>query len=421
MKKLTLFFFAWIIFVPATFGSGPLSLGECREAARREGKLETLYQLNELDRQANERLEKHPFQTSINGYGIASYQSDSPNPASLTDFPFELYATPKFQYHVGLLLAQPIYSGGQRKLKTDLNDLDHELERTGLDSRGVELDRAVDELFLGILLTRKRDEILSRQLNAVKIKLLDAQRAFEAGIGFRDMVLTLEAQLSKLEADMAGSAAQTAAAQAMLAELTGLPIDADTEFEMPADEDKEVFVPDAGLARLDLEARRIELNKQLARAQALPSLQAFGTAGYGRWPLNFFERRPDLYAVVGLSLVIPLTEWRAANAGTARLDAAARQIELQRENAERRKRVELLKYDGEIARYGTLLAASEGIVAKYEELCEELDRQSDQGVTPMSNYLTALEQLSAARLDCELYNILKLQQQLLRKRYISEP
>lgn len=319
------------------------------------------------------------------------------------------------------MLAQPIYSGGQRKLKTDLNDLDHELERTGLDSRGVELDRAVDELFLGILLTRKRDEILSRQLNAVKIKLLDAQRAFEAGIGFRDMVLTLEAQLSKLEADMAGSAAQTAAAQAMLAELTGLPIDADTEFEMPADEDKEVFVPDAGLARLDLEARRIELNKQLARAQALPSLQAFGTAGYGRWPLNFFERRPDLYAVVGLSLVIPLTEWRAANAGTARLDAAARQIELQRENAERRKRVELLKYDGEIARYGTLLAASEGIVAKYEELCEELDRQSDQGVTPMSNYLTALEQLSAARLDCELYNILKLQQQLLRKRYISEP
>ena len=39
MKKLTLFFFAWIISVPATFGSGPLSLGECREAARREGKI----------------------------------------------------------------------------------------------------------------------------------------------------------------------------------------------------------------------------------------------------------------------------------------------------------------------------------------------------------------------------------------------
>ena len=55
------------------------------------------------------------------------------------------------------------------------------------------------------------------------------------------------------------------------------------------------------------------------------------------------------------------------------------------------------------------------------ELCEELDRQADQGVTPLSNYLTALEQLSAARLDCELYSILKLQQQLLRKRYISEP
>lgn len=421
MKKLTLFFFAWIVSVPFAFGGGPISLEECREAARREGKLDELFQLNELDRQANERLEKHPFQTFISGYGVASYQTDSPNPSGMTDFPFELYAVPKFQYHVGLLLAQPIYSGGQKKLLGEINNLDHEIDRTGLDSRGVELDRTVDDLFLGILLARKRDEILSRQLNAVQIKLRDAQRAFEAGIGYRDVVLALEAQLSKLEAEQAGNAAQTAAAQTMLAELTGLPIGPDTELEMPSGEDADAFVPDAGLARLDLEARRIELNKQLARARALPSLQAFGTVGYGRWPLNFFDRRPDIYGVVGISLTIPITEWRAVNAGTARLDAAARQLELQRENAERKKRVELLKYDGEIARYGTLLAASESTVAKYEELCEELDRQADQGVTPLSNYLTALEQLSAARLDCELYSILKLQQQLLRKRYISEP
>lgn len=421
MKRIAAHIIIFFLFVPSVFGQNPLSLETCREAARSEGKLEELYALIALDQEANARLEQHPFQFSISGYGTASYQTDAPNPASVTDFPFVLHASPKFQYHVGFLVAQPIYSGGQRRVRSELNDIEHEIQRTDLDSRGIELDSAVDELFLGILLARKRDEILSRQLNAVRIKQEDARRAHEAGTVYRDAVLSLEAQLSKLEAELAGNEAQTAGAIAMLAELTGLPIDADTELELPAGEDMGAFVPDPGLARLDLRARQIELNKRLLKAQARPSLQAVGTIGYGRWPLNFFERRPDVYGIVGLTLHVPITDWRAVNQGTARLDAAARQLDLERETVERQKRLALLQFDGEIARYETLLAANERTVARYEELCNELDALSTQGASSLSDYLTALEQLSAARLDGELYAILKLQQQLLRKRYISKP
>ena len=80
----------------------------------------------------------------------------------------------------------------------------------------------------------------------------------------------------------------------------------------------------------------------------------------------------------------------------------------------------LLQYDAEIARYEALVAANDRTVAKYEALCEELDKLSAQGVSSLSDYLSAQEQLAAARLDGELYAMLRLQQQLLRTHYISK-
>lgn len=420
MKKIAVLILGCFLAAFPSFGGGPLSLEACREAARQTGRLDELYALSELDQEAAKTMEDSPYRYSLRAYGMVDYLSQSPNPASMTDFPFEMYAIPRFQFNSGFLLSQPIYSGGQRKLKAERSDVYAALDRLEIDRQGIELDSAVDELYLGILLARKRDEILSRQLNAVRIKLSDAREAYEAGVSYKDVLLTLEAQTASLEAELAGAGAQTEAALAMLSALTGLPVDASTELEMPLGEDISSSVSDPAFARLDLEAKRIDLEKQIARAAAQPSVKALGVIGYGRPSMDFFSRRPDVYWAVGLSLIIPISDWRDVQLGSKRLDAAARRVELQRDNLDRQKQVSLLKYDGEIARYARLLDANAQTVAKYEELCDELDKLSAQGAVPVSDYLTALEQLSAARLESEINSILKLQQQLLRKRYISQ-
>ena len=419
MRRIVALIAGCFLVVLPSFGGGPLSLDACREAARRTGRLEELYALSEVGQEAGAAMEDSPFRYSLQGYGMVDYLSDTPNPASMTDFPFALHSIPRFQYNAGFLLSQPIYSGGQRKLKAERSEVDAALDRLEIDRQGIELDSAVDELYLGILLSRKRDEILSRQLNAVRIKLSDARDAYEAGVSYKDALLALEAQAAGLEAELAGGAAQTQAALAMLSTLTGLPVDESTELEMPFGEDMGAVVPDPAFTRLDLEERRIGLEKQLASAAALPSLKAVGLVGYGRPSLNFFNRQPEFYWGVGLSLQIPISDWRDVRKGRTRLDAAAGRIAVQRENLARQKQVALLKYDGEIARYARLVDANAQTVAKYEALCAELDALSAQGAAPVSDYLTALEQLSAARLDGERYSLLKLQQQLLRKRYLS--
>jgi len=405
--------------VPNLYGGTAVTLESCRRAAREVNRFDELAALNDLDRDARAELAETPYRLSLNAYGQASYQTDTPNPASLTDFPFVLHPNPKFQYHTGVLLRQAIYSGGSRKLRRELGEVEHSLSQVDTEREEVQSDAMVDELYLSILLAQKRDEIIMQQLNTLKIKLSDARKAYEAGKGYRDAVLSLEAQATRLEAELKGNAANTEGAIAMLSQLTDIPMDASTEFELPAVWDSSAAVPDPAFARLDLEARKIELNKQLTRASAMPSLSAFGTVGYGQWPLNFFEHTPATYGFVGVTLLIPITPWRDVRQNTSLLNNAARRLELQRDRLERSRQVALLKYDGEIARYDEMIAANEQTVAKCEELCEELEKLSSQGVSPLSDYLKALDQLLAARLDGELYAMLKLQQQLLRKNYIS--
>jgi len=393
------------------------SLEECRQAARQAGKLDILYEIADADRQPGQRLARSPYQTSAYLYGQTSYQSDSPNPASMTDFPFVLHPLSKYQYHAGVLLRQPIYSGGKRVLDSELDALDRDEERLDLDLQGRQLDAAVDELYLGIILGRKRSEILRSQYNAIDIKLGDARRAFESGLSYKNTVLTLEAQLTGVEAQLAGSEAETAGAERMLATLTGLPVDAATQLTLPAGAGG--AASDPGLAKLDLQEQRIALMRKQARAAAMPNLSAFGIVDYGKWQLNFFEDKAALSGMIGLSLVVPITGWRDAEQRGKLLSNAARKLEIQRDEAQRRKEAALQQYDAQIDKYDALEAASRRAAATYEALCEELDGMTRQGVAPASDYLTALEQLAAARLDSEMYSILKLQLQLERERYTT--
>lgn len=397
---------------------GTLTLEQCRQAARSTGELDRLYGMADEDRKAGLRLARSPYQTSVYGYGFVSYQSDTPNPDSMTDYSLDFHPLSKFQYHAGLMVSQPIYSGGKRKIKSDQENLDRDTEQLELDTRGMELDGVVDELYLAIILGRKRSETFHRHCNELNIQLEDARRAFSAGKAYRSDILAIEAKLSTVEASLKGNEAETAGSETMLATLTGLEIGPDTQLEMP--QASLAGKEDPGLVRLDLEAKRLELSRKLSRASALPSIKAFGTAGYGKWGLNFFDPNPALYWIVGLKLTVPITSWRDVSAQGKLLDNAVRKLEIQRRDVERRKSIAIQRYDAQVDKYDSLAVASRRAVESCEALCDELKELSARGLKPSSEYLTALEQLSAARLDCELYDILKLQLLLERERYISK-
>lgn len=418
-KKTGLSLLVLLLWGVSAWADEPLTLQACRQAARETGRIDVLQQNAEDAREAGRNLAGSPYQMKAGAYGHLSYQSDTPNPANLTDFPFVIHPVSQFQYHAGVGLSLPIYSGGRKKLAAQLDEVDRDLDLLSIDRQAMELDQAVDNLYLSVLLGKTGSEILQSQLQAVTIKLNDVKEAFSAGKVYRNAVLEVEARIATLEARIAGNDAEVEGAAKALSLLTGLDIGKDTPLEKPDLETLLEEVEDPGLASLDLQLKKIDLQKRFSRASALPSVKAVGSVGYGQWQLNFFDNNPNFYGIVGVTLQIPISDWRDVSNRNKLLDHAAEALEIRREETGIHTSVALQQFDSQIAKYEALLKGSQETVKKYQALCEELDKLTRQGSVPASDYLTALEQLSSARLDSELNATLILQLRLRRDRFFS--
>ncbi|MBQ7222448.1 MAG: TolC family protein [Bacteroidales bacterium] len=403
----------------ALYGQSPVyTLQACRDSANSNAGEGRLYEILSDDLSENNLLTNRPFLPTLSGYASASYQSDTPNLANMTDFPFDLYSPSKLQYHSGLMLSQIIYSGGKKKLLSELNGVENEIEKLDLESYFIELDNKVDEVYLGIILNQKQSDIVQKQLETLQIKLKDAKNAFEEGHVYKNDILSAEAGILTVESKLAAYASERESLLKALSELTGMEIDDNATLLIPTEAYAEGEVNDPALKLIDLESSRLSLNKRIARSDALPNVSAFGTFGYGQWPLNMFRRTPDAYGIVGVSVVIPISGWQDYKYQSALLDNADEKLRFRREALEKQQAAERLRLEGEIAKYDDLVSSCDRIIDKYTELCDELQSLSDQGMVSMSDYFTALETLSSAKIDKELYTLLKLQKQLQRSNHI---
>ena len=378
-----------------------LSLEECRKAARENGRAAYSESITGSEYQERENIIKSKYRPELSVVGETHYQSDAPDPSGITDFPFELYKLDQFQYHAGVLLTQSVYRGGTLKLNKELNAIDREIEDLQNESFYLELENSVDEVFLDIILAGKEIDIAKAHRDALQIKLDDARSAFEQGIGYRSDILSLEAAISEADANLAAYFVREDAGRAVLAEITGLEISDKTELQLPfAGLETEFSDPAFGL--IDLQSRRLDAMKKLETAKTLPSLNAFGTVGYGLWSLNMFNRDPQFYEVVGLTLKIPITSWSETNSKNKIYSYQNEKLQIQKDAMTRRRNAEKIKYDGEIERIDALMASSAITIEKFEALCNELDNMKRSGVSSQSEYLEAMKKLSAARISFEM-------------------
>ena len=392
-----------------------LTLEACREAACKTGQNARLNELTEEEHESRNSLTKRQYTPRIGFSAEAHYQSDAPDPTGLTDFPFELYKLDKFGYHAGFTLMQSIYRGGTLKIEQEINTLNEDISQLETQSETYALENVVDDVYLDIILAGKQQEIARTQQTALTRKLQDAEEAFEQGSGYKSGIIAIEAAIAGIEASIEGYATRRRSGIAILSELTGLDISESTVFETPRPGVSRDF-PDPAFKGLDLQIRKLSAQKQLEIAKMRPSLNAFGTVGYGNWPLDIFKRQPDFYGIAGISLTIPLSSLQDASIRGRILDSNAEKLRIRKENLEKKQIADNLKYDGEIARLDAMISAGELTVSKYEELCKELERMSESGISSYSDYIDALDKLSAARIDLEVYGILKIRTQLQKNR-----
>ena len=396
-----------------------LTLSSCRASALEKVGIDQLRDINQKDLEQNKKLIIRPFLPDVNAYAHGSYQSDVPNVQDLFDINLDIVPPSKWQYHAGVGVTQVLYQGGRLGLKKSLNEVEHALEANELDRQEIILESKVDEIYLSLLLAVKQEEILSTQAEALQRKLDEATEAYESGYLLKKDILSLQTKAVELESGTNAAKARELSLRKALAALTGMDIKEDDILEPPSEELLSEAVDDPAFGRLSLEEKKIELGRKMAVSAALPKLEAFGTFGYGQWPLNMLKHDPDMYGIVGVSLLVPISGWLDVGRNKRILDGKQQAIDIRRNNLLREQETALSNLDGEILRYTSLAEGSRRSVEKYEGLAEEMKALSEKGEVPLTDYTDALDRLSAAALEAEAYEIMKMKLQLQRKHYLS--
>lgn len=375
-------------------------------------------QIREFNQQVNSSL----LYPDLNLSGSASYQSD------VTEVPFAAPgSTPpsfsKEHFKLSLGLTQPIYDGGRVKA---LNRLEVSKEMVSQTELEVELNRLraqVDQVFFSLMLMQKQKRIqellkeeIIRQLDLVSAKVKN-------GILLPGNEWALQAEILKIDQQLAHTQSVIAGGYRMLEELTGLQLPHTTPLKVDISranrETQEVERPEYDLFRAGIMVLQDQL--EVMEAEKKPTLSAFATSAYSRPGLDAFSDKLEFWWMIGIKAQWNFRNWK--NSSTKQKVLAIRQKALKADSDAftRQLNAQLGELEARIDALERQLELDQEILVLREKVSAEKKSLLDQGAITSTEWFTELHAEHRARLNLELHQIelLKAKTELITKKGIS--
>ena len=416
-RAISLVLLMFPVFAGPVSGQTPISLSECRQAARENISGAKQFLLSETAEKARQEFLRKMVRPNVWGYGIASYQSDVPNPASALEYAVDFDPISREQFKTGLFYTQKIYDAGEYKYKKEDLHADTRLQQLRIEETLSQLENTVDDIYLNILTAQKGTEILDRQQEILDRRRKDSEALFKEGKIFKKDLMTLEAAILELEAQKESLRADALKGRNMLSELTGKTIREEDSLLMPVTENYRQEFSDPALSMLDIHSEKITLARSLSKSEALPKVSLFGTAGYGKTGLDFFANGSDWYAVAGVFLTVPLTAWRDHKHENSVFSVESEQVALQRSNLIKKRQFLESEQEGEILKYAGIEKQDLLIIEKWTQIRQQSEMLMKEGEASLSDYLAALHSETNAKLTKEIHTLEKIKA-LLRRNQI---
>ena len=408
--------------IAAQEGADSLRLGDLRAAAAEQDPRAVLPEL--LTRASALRIGAIRAQRlpQLTLGGQATVQSDV---ASLpTELPRQdTQSPPHEQFRAQAEAEWTFFDGGRTRRLAEA-----ERARLGEELAGVrvtlyQLREATTEAFFAAILSGARADVLRLAAEDLAARLRVVREQANAGAALRADVAALEAERIRIVQQGAEAEAARAAALAVLADLTGAPVDPDTPLALPdlhaevhralamlSDERLEGGAPAGGgrpeLVRFARAAARAEAEARAREVQTRPTVGLFGEAGVGRpGPFDFLSDEVAEYGIAGVRV-----RWPLFDGGRARREAEALRVQAEIAQTEaaafvRQTEREVEDERADLARLAAALAADREVVALREEVLRVTRRQLDEGVVLPDLYTDRLTDLAEARLTLARHRI----------------
>lgn len=279
---------------------------------------------------------------------------------------------------------------------------------------------AATDAFFGALLFDAQADVLALADEDLGARLRIVQRRAEEGAALRADVAALEAERIRVQQGIDEAEAGHHTALAVLADLTGLDLDAaalalpdlDAETARALAAEGDALRDRPELVRFARAAERAEAEARTAEAQTRPTVGLFAQAGVGRpSPFDFLSDEVSEFGIAGVRV-----RWPLFDGGRAKREAAALRLQADLTDTEAaafaRQIARATANDrADLDRLDAALASDRRAVALREEVLRAARRQLDEGVLLPDVYTDRLTDLAAARLTLARHRIERAQAQ----------
>lgn len=411
-------FFLTLFAVVCTAASSGQSLEECRHLAREHYPEIRQYDLIAQTEQYNLSNAARAWIPQVTLSGQATYQSATPTyPEAFNTIlqanGVEMAGVSKDQYKVAVDVSQHIWDGGKSKADKAIAEAEAEEQRSRVDVSLYDLQSRVDNLYFGILLLDERKAQTEALIEVLASNLARLQTYYKNGVAMQADVDAVKAELLTARQSLGQVESSRASYRRMLEIFIGQPLAADN-LERPAMQllqSRTSARPE--LALFEAQESKLEAQRKAINASLMPRFSAFAQGYYGYPGLDMFKSMVSSAwtpnAIIGVRMSWNIGALYTKKNNLEKLNAAEKQIAVQRDVFLFNTQMQITQDDGEIARLRQAIADDSRIVELRRRVRMAAESQLENGVIDATDLLRKITDETSASLARSTHEIELLQ------------
>ncbi len=411
-------FFLTLFAVVCTAASSGQSLEECRHLAREHYPEIRQYDLIAQTEQYNLSNAARAWIPQVTLSGQATYQSATPTyPEAFNTIlqanGIEMAGISRDQYKIAVDVSQHIWDGGKSKADKAIAEAEAEEQRSRVDVSLYDLQSRVDNLYFGILLLDERKAQTEALIEVLASNLARLQTYYKNGVAMQADVDAVEAELLTARQTLVQVESSRASYRRMLEIFIGQPLAAEN-LERPAMQQLQSRTsarPE--LALFEAQESKLEAQRKAINASLMPRFSAFAQGYYGYPGLDMFKSMvSDKWtpnAIVGVRMSWNIGAFYTKRNNLEKLNAAEKQIAVQRDVFLFNTQMQTTQDDGEIARLRQAITNDSRIVELRRRVRMAAESQLKNGVIDATDLLRKISDETAAALARSTHEIELLQ------------
>ena len=350
--------------------------------------------------------------------GQATYQSATPTypeafNAMIAANGLDMSGIRKDQYKVAIDVSQNIWDGGQSKANREIAEAEAAVERSRVDVSLYDLQSRIQNLYFGILLLDERVAQTETLIEVLDANLNRMHTYYKNGVAMQSDVDAVEAELLTARQTLSQVEASRASYRRMLEVFIGQSLTDKTLTRPAMVEVASRTSAHPKLAMFDAQTDRLAAQRKAITASTMPRFSAFVQGYYGYPGLDIFKSMVSaewtLNAIVGVRMSWNIGAFYTKKNNLNKLDAAERQISVQRDIFLFNTQMQTTQDDGEIARLRSALEDDNRIVKLRRSVRMAAESRLKNGVIDATDLLRKIADETTATLNRSTHEIELLQ------------